>query len=87
MSVQCQQRWVDIDTTLAALAAGESDRNSEVLQQGGYAVLMSVQRYQRRAGIGAELATLAVIESAITAMSRCAGQSLLHDNKASVCCH
>ena len=26
--VQRQQRWVDIDATLAALAAGESDRNS-----------------------------------------------------------
>ena len=31
--VQRQQRWADTDATLAALAAHESDRNSEVLSQ------------------------------------------------------
>ena len=36
VSVQCQQRWADIDAMLGALTAGESDRNSEVLSQFGY---------------------------------------------------
>ena len=34
--VRRQQRWADIDATLAALAACVSDRNSEVLSQCGY---------------------------------------------------
>ena len=34
--VRRQQRWADIDATLAALAALVSDRNSEVLSQCGY---------------------------------------------------
>ena len=34
--VRRQQRWADIDATLAALAARVSDRNSEVLSQCGY---------------------------------------------------
>ena len=33
MPVRRQQRWADIDATLAALAARVSDRNSEVLSQ------------------------------------------------------
>ena len=36
MPVRRQQRWADIDATLAALAAHVSDRNSEVLSQCGY---------------------------------------------------
>ena len=36
MPVQRQQRWADIDATLAALAAHESDRKNEVLSQCGY---------------------------------------------------
>ena len=36
MPVRRQQRWADIDATLAALAACVSDRNSEVLLQCGY---------------------------------------------------
>ena len=46
--VQRQQRWADIDATLTALAAHESDRNSEVLSQCGY----------RGATVGPALATL-----------------------------
>ena len=56
MPVQRQQRWADIDTTLVALAASESDRNSEVLQQCGYhganvgPALAALNQHWRRAG-------------------------------------
>ena len=57
--VQRQQRWADIDATLTALAAHESDRNSEVLSQCGYRganvgpPLTTLSRHWRNAG-GAE---------------------------------
>ena len=46
--VRRQQRWADIDATLAALAARVSDRNNEVLSQCGY----------RGANVGPALTTL-----------------------------
>ena len=46
--VRRQQRWADIDATLAALAARVSDRNSEVFSQCGY----------RGANVGPALTTL-----------------------------
>ena len=48
MPVRRQQRWAEIDATLAALAACVSDRNSEVLSQCGY----------RGANVGLALTTL-----------------------------
>ena len=48
MPVRRQQRWADIDATLAALAACLSDRNTEVLSQCGY----------RGANVGPALTTL-----------------------------
>ena len=48
MPVRRQQRWADIDAILAALAARESDRTSEVLSQCGY----------RGANVGPALTTL-----------------------------
>ena len=48
MPVRRQQRWADIDATLAALAARVSDRDSEVLSQCGY----------RGANVGPALTTL-----------------------------
>ena len=48
MPVRRQQRWADIDATLAVLAACVSDRNSEVLSQCGY----------RGANVGPALTTL-----------------------------
>ena len=48
MPVRRQQRWADIDATLAVLAARVSDRNSKVLSQCGY----------RGANVGPALTTL-----------------------------
>ena len=56
MPLRRQQRWADIDATLAALAARVSDRNSEVLSQCGYRcanvgpALTTLSRHWRDAG-------------------------------------
>ena len=82
MPVRRQQRWADIDATLAALAASVSDRNSEVLSQCGY----------RGANVGPALTTLTSIRECDNSVDGPTPTALVSHRvtittDVTVCCH